>query len=215
MVQFGGSFIPVHFVGAQAEGALPAGGLNLNYNLGVGNGRGQVLGRDGDFADINNNRAWLANVFVKPDALYGLQVGGSVYRDEINPLGGPAAREWIRSAHIAWQRETPEFIAEFADVTHQPVSGGVTSHSQAAYAQTAYRLPASLKLWKPYYRFEYIHVPLSDQIIHGLVPSYSASTVGIRYDIASFAAFKFEYRHYIRRDLRAIDGVFAQTSFTF
>jgi hypothetical protein len=215
MVQFGGSFIPVHFVGAQAEGALPAGGLNVNYNLGIGNGRGQVISRDGDFSDINNNRAWLANVFVKPDYLYGLQVGGSVYRDELNPAGQPASREWIRSAHIAWQRENPEFIAEFADVTHQPVSGGVASHSQAGYVQTAYRLPARLRLWKPYYRFEYIHVPLSDQIFRGLVPSFSASTVGVRYDISSFAAFKFEYRHYMRRDLPPIYGFFAQTSFTF
>ena len=174
MVQFGGSFLPVHFVGAQAEGAFPAGGLNLNYDLGIGNGRGQVISHGGDFSDINSNRAWLANLFVKPDFLYGLQVGGSIYRDKVNPAGNPAAREWIRSAHIAWQRETPEFIAEFADVTHEPLSGGVTSHSQAAYAQMAYRLPAHLKLWKPYYRFEYIHVPLSDPIFRGLVPSFSA-----------------------------------------
>ncbi len=186
MVQFGGSFLPVHFVGALAEGAFSAGGLNLNYDFGIGNGRGQVISHGGDFGDINRNRAWLANLFVKPDFLYGLQVGGSIYRDKVNPAGEPGAREWIRSAHIAWQRETPEFIAEFADVTHEPLSGGVTSHSQAAYAQTAYRLPAHLKLWKPYYRFEYIHVPLSDQIFKGLVPSFSASTAGVRYDIASF-----------------------------
>jgi hypothetical protein len=215
MVQFGGSFLPVHFVGALAEGALPAGGLNLNYDFGIGNGRGQVISRDGDFGDINNSRAWLANLFVKPDFLYGLQVGGSVYHDNLNPSGEPAAREWIRSAHIVWDRETPEFIAEFADVTHEPMFGGVTSHSQAAYAQTAYRLPAHLKLWKPYYRFEYIHVPLSDEIFRGIVPSFSASTAGVRYDISSFAAFKFEYRHYIRPNLPSINGLFAQTSFTF
>lgn len=215
MVQFGGSFLPVHFVGALVEGAIPAGGLNLNYDLGIGNGRGRVISRDGDFGDVNHGRAWLANLFVKPDFLYGLQVGGSLYRDKLNPVGVPGATEWIRSAHIAWQRETPEFIAEFADVTHQPLLGGVTSHSQAAYAQTAYRLPAQLKLWKPYYRFEYIHIPLSDQIFRGIVPSFSASTVGVRYDIASFAAFKFEYRHYIRPNLPSFNGFFAQTSFTF
>jgi hypothetical protein len=215
MIQFGGSFLPVHFVGAQAEGALPAGGLNLNYDLGVGNGRGQVISRDGDFSDINNNRAWLANVFVKPDFLYGLQVGGSVYRDELNPIGVPVAREWIQSAHIAWQRENPEFIAEFANVTHTPILGGVTSNSQGGYAQLGYRLPGRLKLWKPYYRFEYIHVPLSDAIFRGLVPSFSGSTGGVRYDISNFAAFKLEYRNYARRDLPAINGIFAQTSFTF
>jgi len=95
MVQFGGSFIPVHFVGSLVEGEVPAGGLNLNYNLGLGNGRGQVLSRPGDFGDVNNNRAWLINAFIKPNRPYRLRVGGSVYRDSLNPVNGPAAREWI------------------------------------------------------------------------------------------------------------------------
>ncbi|MBZ5617129.1 MAG: hypothetical protein LAQ69_00150 [Acidobacteriia bacterium] len=215
MTQFGGSFIPVHFVGSLVEGVAPAGGLNLNYAVGLGNGRGQVISRGGDFSDINNNRAWLANAFVKPDALYGLQVGGSIYRDELNPLTAPAAREWIESAHLVWQKETPEFIAEFANITHQPISGATGSNSQAFYVQTAYRLPWLQKLWKPYYRFEYIHVPKSDAIFRSVVPTFHASTLGVRYDITSFAAFKFEYRNYFRRDGPSFYGFFGQTSFTF
>jgi hypothetical protein len=214
MVQFGGSFIPVHFVGTLLEGALPAGGLNLNYNVGLGNGRGAVISRGGDFGDINNNRAWLVNLFVKPDHPYRLQVGGSVYRDRIDPLAGGPAREWIESGHIVWTRETPEVIAEFANVNHAPIAGGVVSNSQAFYIQTAYRLPFAAKLWKPYYRFEYMHIPHSDLIFRA-VPSFYASTTGVRYDISSFAALKFEYRHYTRRDLPNINGAFAQTSFTF
>ena len=31
MIQFGGRFLPVHFVGALVEGSVPAGGWNLNY----------------------------------------------------------------------------------------------------------------------------------------------------------------------------------------
>ncbi len=45
MTQFGGSFIPVHFVGMLVEGAVPAGGLNLNYNFGLGNGRSTTTAR--------------------------------------------------------------------------------------------------------------------------------------------------------------------------
>ena len=89
MTQFGGSFIPVHFIGTLVEGSVPAGGMNLNYNFGLGNGRGQVIGRGGDIGDINNNRAWLVNAFIKPDHPYGLQIGGSVYRDAINTLDRP------------------------------------------------------------------------------------------------------------------------------
>jgi hypothetical protein len=71
------------------------------------------------------------------------------------------------------------------------------------------------KQWKPYYRFEYIHVPKADLIFRPVVPVFHASTAGIRYDISTFAAFKFEYRHYIRRDGPGIYGFFGQTSFTF
>ena len=173
MTQFGGSFIPVHFVGAWWKAQAPAGGLNLNYNVGVGNGRGQIISRAGDFGDINNNRAWLVNAFIKPDKLYGLQVGGSVYRDLIEPATGPVAREWIESAHMVWQKETPEFIAEFANVNHQPVFGGAVVQQPGVLCADA---PTGCrgwpKLWKPYYRFEYIHVPQSDAIFRSVVPTF-------------------------------------------
>jgi hypothetical protein len=41
MIEFGGKFLPVHFVGALVEGAIPASGWNLNYQAGFGNGRGR------------------------------------------------------------------------------------------------------------------------------------------------------------------------------
>jgi hypothetical protein len=214
MVQFGGSFIPVHFVGALVEGAVPARGLNLNYNAGLGNGRGSIISRDGDFGDANNNRAWLATLFVRPDKLYGLQVGGSVYRDKITPVSGPENREWIQSGHIVWQKENPEFIAEFANVTHQRIGTSITSNSQAWYVQTAWRLSQFERLLKPYYRYEYIHIPRADTVFRA-VSSLSGSVVGIRYDISSFAALKFEYRNQRRPGLPRINGAFVQTAFTF
>ena len=215
MTQFGGSFIPVHFVGTLVEGEIPAGGLNLNYNAGLGNGRGQILSRPGDFGDVNNNRAWLVNAFIKPNRPYGLRIGGSVYRDLLTPAAGPVAREWIESGHIVWNKETPEFIAEFANVSHQVVNSNLTSNSQGMYAQVAYRLPWLNKILKPYYRFDLIHVPRSDANFRNVVPTFHSSTAGLRYDITTFAAFKLEYRDYRRRDLPAFHGIFTQTSFTF
>jgi hypothetical protein len=215
MTQFGGRFIPVHFVGALVEGAVPARGLNLNYNFGLGNGRGTIISRAGDFGDNNNNRAWLVNLFAKPDHPFGLQFGASVYRDKITPASGPNAREWIQSGHIVWQKENPEFIAEFANITHETLVGRPAKfNSQAWYVQGAYRLPGIAALWKPYYRFEYIHIPRSDPIFAG-VPSLAGSVLGIRYDISGFAALKMEYRHQRRPDQIRLNGIFAQTSFTF
>jgi hypothetical protein len=214
MVQFGASFLPIHFVGALAEGRFRAGGLNLNYTTGIGNGRSSILGRGGDFGDVNNNRAWLAGFFIQPESLYGLQIGGSIYRDKLNPATGPVTREWIQSGHIVWQRGSTEFLAEVSNVAHKSVADSSTSNSQAFYVQPAYRLPVDEGKWKPYYRFEYTHIPLSDPLFRA-VPSYNGSTVGTRYDISRFAAFKLEYRLYNRRSLPRINGIFMQTSFTF
>ena len=214
MAQFGGSFIPVHFVGGLMEGAVPAGGMNLNYNFGVGNGRGDVISRGGDFGDANNNRALLVNAFVKPDRLFGMQVGGSVYRDKINEVGGMGFRELITAAHFAWTRETPEIIAEFANVAHSPIGGSGTFNSQGLYAQIAYRLPAFQRLLKPYYRYERIRIPSADKVF-AAVPGLDGSIFGLRYDISNFAALKWEYRRTSRPGLNSYNGAYMQTSFTF
>jgi hypothetical protein len=214
MTQFGGAFIPVHFVGALAEGVFPAGGLNLNYNFGVGNGRGGVISRGGDFGDVNNNKAWVLNLFSKPDRFYGLQVGASVYRDEITPSAGREVREWIQAGHVVWQKENPEIIAEFANVTHTALNGSTQSNSQAWYVQAAYRLPIFQRLWKPYFRFENIHIPASDAIFR-TVRSLEGSTLGVRYDLTSYAAMKFEYRHQRRPSSPILQSGFVQMSFTF
>jgi hypothetical protein len=216
MAQFGGSFLPVHFVGALTEGSVPAGGLNLNYSAGVGNGRGETISRGGDFGDINNNRAWLASVFSRPDKLLGFQVGGSIYRDRIDESGLAPISEWIKTFHIVREKENPEIIAEFANVTHRPYRGGVVSNSQAFYVQVAHRLNWFDRKWKPYYRYEYMHIPRSDTAFRvALLNSFNGSTVGVRYDISSFSALKFEYRSMDRPGLPRINAGFAQTSFTF
>lgn len=225
MTQFGGRFIPVHFVGGLLEGALPAGGMNLNYNVGMGNGRGvpapvagsaagSVLSRGGDAGDSNNNKAWLVTLFSRPDRLYGLQFGGSVYRDKITLADGRNFREWITSGHLVWSKENPEIIAEAANVHHQEVARTYSTDSQAYYVQIGYRLPAWQRLWKPYYRFDYIHIPRGDAVFQG-TPSLAGSTVGLRYDLSSFAAVKGEYRNIRRPGVPRINGMFFQTSFVF
>ena len=82
-VRFGSQFVPIHFVGIVAEGAIPSGGVGLGYIAGVGNGRGENIARGGDAGDVNDSRALNARISAKPDALYGLEVGVSYYRDTI------------------------------------------------------------------------------------------------------------------------------------
>ena len=214
MTQFGGRFIPVHFIGALVEGTIPASGWNVGYQGGVGNGRGNVISRGGDAGDNNAKPAWLVNAFAKPDRAYGLQVGGSLYFDRVSVTGRPEIDERIVAGHVVWQHEDPEVIAEIASVHHEPVGGGVTTSNLAYYVQAAYRLP-QWKLWKPYYRFEHIDIEAADPVFTG-VPNLDGSTVGVRYDISTYAAIKSEVR--IRRRVSgqpSTTGWFLQIAFTF
>jgi hypothetical protein len=223
IVKVGGTFTPLHLVGALAEGHIPSGGLGLQYNVGIGNGRGELIGRPGDAGDVNNNRAWVAKIFARPAKAYGLEVGGSVYRDKISlPTNTTSTdyREWITSAYLVWTKGAPEFLTEYDHVNHTNILTSQNANSDAFYAQAAYRLPWFERSVKPYYRFEYTHMPLSEQVF--AYQPQQESIVGVRYDISSFAAFKLEYRFLNSQPPRpghpaepAVNGVFLQTAFTF
>lgn len=220
MFKVGGTFTPLHFVGALAEGNIPSGGLGLGYNVGIGNGRGSLIARPGDAGDVNNNRAWVAKVFARPPKVYGLEVGGSFYRDKITLAAGPEYREWIASGYLTWTKGAPEFLAEFENVNHRNIATSALANSDAFYVQFGYRLPWFERTVKPYYRFEYTHMPLSEQVF-AYQPQVE-SIAGLRYDISSFAAFKLEYRHLeshpaqgINPAQAAVNAAFLQTAFTF
>lgn len=224
-VRVGGNFTPLHIVGLLAEGNIPSGGLGLSYQVGLGNGRGEIIGRPGDAGDINNNRAWVVNIFSRPSKLYGLQLGASVYGDKITlpsvqDFRDQNFREWIYSAYLVWTKGSPEFLSEFDHVNHRNIFTDQVVNSDAFYVQFAYRLPWLEKKLKPYYRFEYVHMPFSEQVFthQDLVQSI----LGLRYDISTYAAFKGEYRNTKAQPGQAgqagqptVNGLFFQTAFTF
>ena len=214
MTKFGGQFIPVHFVGGLIEGALPAGGLNLNYNAGLGNGRGSVISRAGDAGDNNNSRAWLVNLFVKPDVLFGLQAGGSAYRDRITLANGHQFDEWIWSGHLVWQKEDPEFIAEAANVQHTDATTQIVRNNLAYYVQLGYRLPVFENAFKIYARFENMSIDETDEVFAALY-DLKEYTAGVRYDISYFAALKGEYRKYRLPGNYNFDAGYLQVCYTF
>ena len=216
MIKFGSRLLPVHFVGLQSDGDIPSGSAGLGYSVGVGNGRGSIISRGGDAGDVNNNRAWLVNLYSRPAGAYGLQFGGTIYRDKLSPVPGTNFSEWISSAYVVWTRETPEFLAEFSNVHHLDLATNLKYNTQAFYVQLAYRLPFAERNWKPYYRFDYINRPLSEPALGSTVTDFMSSTVGLRWDISNYAAFKSEYRN-TKKGLGQphINGLFLQTSFTF
>jgi hypothetical protein len=213
MIQFGGLFLPVHFVGVEADGVLPTGSLNLNYGFGVGNGRSTVISRAGDAVDVNNNRALVGTLFVRPDTPTDFQVGGAVYVDKITIPDGDH-RELILNAHLAWTRENPEIIAEYARVRHRDISTDLTYVSWAYYAQAAYRIPAGGARWKPYARWEDMYVAEGDPVFASLQDRQTLIG-GLRFDASDLVALKAEYRRQRSGSEDWVNGVFAQVAFSF
>jgi hypothetical protein len=195
MIRFGGQLIPVHFVGGLVEGSFPASGLGLGYALGFGNGRGDIVSRGGDAGDVNGRTALLANVHSRPASLFGLRLGGGVYSDRATPAAGPEVDELILTAHGAFERETPEVMAEYARLRHRlsDASGPAVS-SDAFYVQLGYRLPGVGGAFKPYGRLEHVEVPETAPLIGALGLSYSALLLGVRYDFSPLTALKVEGR---------------------
>lgn len=193
MVRFGGTFIPVHFVGTVADGVVPMLGADFNYEAGVGNGRADTLSRAGDAGDATNNRAWFTTLAIRPNALIPLDFGGGFYQDLAHRPDGRSFEENISAAHAVWPSETPEVLAEIAYIRHRDTASGTLYKNWGDYVQLAYRLPWWGAHFKPYARAEQLRIADGDPVFLTIAP-LKEYTAGIRYDAADFVALKAEYK---------------------
>jgi hypothetical protein len=211
IIKIGGRFIPVHFVGAMAEGTLNAGKTSLSYEAGVGNGRGSVVSRAGDAGDINRARASLVAARLRPFD-NGLQIGGALYFDRVEVT--PASfDEQISSVHAVWDRGAPELIAEFARVKHDPRGTGEEAISDGWYAHAGWRLPGAFYRFKPYVRVEHVDVNMNDPVFTPALSDYRAGIAGLRYDFDALAALKGEYRRERFGGNDFVNGFYLQVAF--
>ena len=214
MIKFGSRFIPIHFVGLVVEGILPASPLGLGYSVGVGNGRAANIARAGDAGDVNDQRAWVARVRSRPVSIAGLEVGASFYADRLLAPGGTDANERIYALHATWDRDAYEILAEYAHVSHDPVTGtGDFPGSDGYYVQFGYRLRGSFSELKPYVRAEQVVVPTGAFVLAPLALNYDGVVVGVRYDPGAFLALRLEYRWEQFETLESTNSLYAQASF--
>lgn len=214
MTKFGGSFIPVHFVGAVASGVVAALGVDFDYEAGVGNGRAEPASRAGDAGDVNNNRAWFGTLSARADRLYKLDIGAAYYNDLVGTASSGNFDERIACAHVVWTNETPEVLAEISYIRHEARLTPDTFDNWAGYVQMAYRLPWWRNNFKPYARFERLEIAAGDPVFTGAVSDLDEYTAGIRWDCSDFVAFKAEYR---RQDDEVVDinALLMQVSLAF
>src|ERR1700674_3137659 len=111
-----GGILPIHNVGMTASGRIPSGALGLHYVAEVGNGRASRFPLTEEpvqnKVDENNHKAFNLALFARPQALSGLQVGFSFYRDLLTPAGAPKIGETILAAHAILTRSTFEWLNE-------------------------------------------------------------------------------------------------------
>lgn len=214
MLEFSNPFLPLHFLGAFAEGKIPSGRLNLSYLAGIGNGRGGGPGRPEAPGDANNHRAWLVRLSARPDTLRGLEAGAAWHEDKPAVFYGPDRadfRESIASAFVAFTKEKPELIAEYVSIRHRRLGRDATFASWAYYAQAAWRVSPRVK---PYARWEEVHLDENDHVLEG-AQAGRGGLVGVRVDVADFVAVKAEYKRQDEGTAPFEHAVFAQVSLTF
>lgn len=208
--------LPGHFLGARAEGTVLPGTLGLGYVVGIGNGRHLDLTQPGDAGDVNDQRALMLSGSLRPPRLFGLQVGGSLYLDRVSPAPDWEWNEQILSAHLVWEKEDPEFLAEYVRMRHDPLQAGEeTGYSEGYYAQLGYRLNGRLSALKPYLRAERFDVGEADRLMRPLNLDYDAGVAGVRFDFAPSAALKGEYRNTRFAEEHREHSLVVQVSFTF
>jgi hypothetical protein len=221
-------FQPDHFLGIMAEGTLVS-RIGLGYMTGYGNGRDSDLGPSGlDAGDLNgqdsatgkvstgHHRAGVVRLFARPPQVSGVEFGGAVYRDTLAAAFTKGVPELITSAYVAITRESPEILAEFSNLRHSDYyldnRSNNSWNSQAFYVQVGYRLPQQPRC-KPYGRFEKSLTPRDEPVTGNL--ENSKLTAGMRFELTDFATIKVEYGQRRKPGAAHVNGVFAQTAFTF
>jgi len=223
-----GGFLPTQAVGISATGAIPSGWLRLNYVAEYGSSdtiRPDITG-DGFFNDENNGNQLNFGLFLTPDKVPGLRIGGSFYHDQISDLvsdssGGPATgipvpppsdrwNQTIVNGHVVYVGHGYEFLNEGFLIRHAPLQTGPTFNTSAFYSQFS----RQYKRVRPYFRYQYANAAAGNLIFDDIGLRHGPS-FGARYDFNSYLAFKAQIDHTLRRDLPAINGLHLQVSGTF
>lgn len=208
-----GGILPLHNVGMTASGRIPSGALGLRYIAEVGNGRASILPR-ADLPqtafDENNGKAFNVGLITRPHRVNGLQAGFSVYHDRLTPTGLPKVGETIMAAHLIYHNPDYEFLNEALLIRHAPVGTDRLYDTHAFYTEISRRFENA----RPFLRYDYLNAPDDDPIFRA-VGRRNGPSVGLRYDVTTFAAFKAQYDRTNGRPLKPFDQLTLQLAFAF
>jgi len=207
--------IPIHTLGVSTTGAVPSGSLGLHYLAEVGSGRaGQASAAAATQPALNDNNTLSLNgaLWIRPDAIDGLQLGVSVYHDRLTFADTSKALddETIAAAHIIYKTDVLELMTEGMVMRHDPRGAVAATDSHGYYAQASRRFGSV----RPYARMDYLDIPRTDPLFAFLGRRFGPS-VGVRYDFQPLAALKLQTSHLNQTTRPNMNRFDAQVSFMF
>ena len=209
-----GGILPIHNVGATLYGKIPSGRVGLHYVVEVGNGRASSSPQSEavqNVLDENNHKATNFAIFARPEGVPGLETGFSAYRDLLTPQNLPKVEETILASYVVYNRKNIQWLNE-ALLVREATEGTTRVYNiPGFYTQFSKRF-SSLT---PYFRYQYINAPLNGPVFYTNVGLRYGPSVGIRYDMSDFVAWKLQYDHTSLKSGQSFDTLALQASYTF
>lgn len=208
-----GGILPIHNVGVSASGLIPSGPLQLHYVAEVGNGRAFRLPTSEpvqNVVDENNGKAVNFELFATPERISGLQLGFSVYHDNLTPLNRPNIGETILAAHGVIVRPNFEWLNEALLIRNAPNGSPRVFNTPGFYTQISKRFGS----YRPYFRYQYVNASDSEPVFP-TVGLQEGPSVGLRYDASESVALKLQYDRTLLRHEPSFNSLALQLGFTF
>jgi hypothetical protein len=211
-----GGVLPIHNVGASLSGQIPSGRLGLHYVAEVGNGRATSSPLSEPVQneiDENTHKAFNFQIFARPEALPGLQTGFSLYTDLLTPVAQPSVHQTILDYYVVYNGHNYQWLNEGLLIREAPQgpSPTTTVNIPGFYTQLSKRFGTLT----PYFRYQYVNAPLNGPVFYTNVGLQYGPSVGIRYDLSDFVAWKVQYDYTSRKVGPSYSTVTLQACFTF
>ena len=225
-----GGLLPTQAVGVSLTGSIPSGKFGLNYVAEYGSSdtiRPDIT-NTGLLNDENNGNHVNLGLFLRPDRITGLQIGGSVYHDQISDLVSPAnpgsvvpvnvpgysaSARWnqtIVNGHVVYTSKGIELLNEGFLIRQALIGGNETFNTPAFYSQFSKKFGPL----RPFFRYQYVNASTRNLIYDDVSLRYGPS-FGARYDLTESIAFKAQLDHTVRRGLPDLNGLHLQLSGAF
>lgn len=210
-----GGILPMHSVGIAMGGRLFRGPWGFEYATNIGNGRGLTSREVQTGFDFNNEKAVTLRLTGSHEGNGRLLFGPMVHIDMIPADPAVPGREGreserIAGAYVTYRDERFELLSEYYFVRHQDLL------TDAVYDSPGYFAIGILNFGKlkPYGGYDRLAVDPADPYYGPEITPLKRFLLGLRWDLISFNAIKFELRRDIRPGVQSY-GLVVQTAFIF